>query len=342
MNAANAANDDAALATWAAGLARRHQWALDACDEFRQTLSEELRDHLPRGDERGEAYVVAFGRTQVGKTTLILELLGVAAAEMQRVAEVLRGGRNAGHSSTATAMEYRRSATEEWALDCGQGRQAYAQDDAMCEALGRLRKAMGARTLRADAPAIVWIPNFAFADDGGLAGRVRILDLPGDDAAEDAEREHVQRVAEAYVRHADLVLLVGRADDLRFLRPEGLALPGIEDWQVVPSRFRIVTTYSFTPASVRRHAEALGEEASLPAFRERLLEQVITHDIQLRGEAARPERFMPLEIGDSWADAQRQRDPLVKTVGPLLAQAKQEPSRRPTARCAKSSPSCAT
>jgi hypothetical protein len=324
----NASNDEATLAAWAARFARRHQWALDACEEFRETLSNELRDHLPRGDEYGEAYVVAFGRTQVGKTTLILELLGVAdGAEMQRVSRVLRGGRGVGQSSTATAMEYRRSVSEDWVLDYGQGPQTYSNDEAMCEALSALRKAMSARTLRATVPAIVSIPSSAFEKTRGLAGRVRILDLPGDDAADEVEREHVHRMAQAYVPHADLVLLVGRADDLRFLRPEGLALPGVEDWQVVPSRFRIVTTYSFTPASVRRYAEGLGEKASLSAFRERLLEQVLTHEIKLRAEAARPERFIPLEIGDSWADAQRQGDPLVHTVGPLLTQAKRELAR---------------
>lgn len=60
--------------------------------------------------------MVVFGKTQVGKTTLLMDLMGVSPAAMERVSTALRGGRAHGHSATATTMEYRRSEDQRWGL----------------------------------------------------------------------------------------------------------------------------------------------------------------------------------------------------------------------------------
>lgn len=94
-------------------------WAFRAYKRFVDSLSKEVRERLKPKDHKQEAYVVVFGKTQVGKTTLIMDLMGVSEEAMDRVSNVLRGGRPAGKSATATVMEYKRSVDEFWHLKIG-------------------------------------------------------------------------------------------------------------------------------------------------------------------------------------------------------------------------------
>ena len=285
---------------WTGLEADKLEWAYRAYRRFIAQLSPDVGAHLTNGAVDEEPYVVVFGRTQVGKTTLLLELMGLDAPAQVRVGKVLRGGREQGKSATATTMEYRRSPDRDWYLDDGAGKRHIATDEEMCAVLGELRLKMSKRHLPAEWPIVVSIPEDCFAGctHGGIG--TRMLDLPGDSPADPVEQEHVSRMAKRYVPHADLILLVGRGDDLTFLDPEALTLPGIEDWQFVPNRFRIVTTFSFTPDTVRDFARDHPGKLSPEHVRERLLAQIGTFKRPLAPEAAKPERFFPLEFGQSW------------------------------------------
>lgn len=309
---------------WQVWSRRRNDWALRAYDHFMASLSEETRGRFPNGDENGEAYVVVYGTTQVGKTTLLLDLMGVAAEKFHKVAKVLRGERDQGQSATATAMEYRQSPDECWQLNDVGPTVSFDNADAMEKALAELRARMSRREIRAEKPVVVGIPQSCFSNGKSFAPRVRMLDLPGANAAEAAEREHVDAIAKRYVPHADLILLVGRGDDLSFLCPDALALPGIEDWQSVPSRFRIVTTYSYTPKSLREEAKRHPGALDVTFFRQRLLDQIKTFDYRLSPDCWKLDLYFPLEIGNSWLQAQQNGDELVEKVGPIIAGLKEQ------------------
>lgn len=312
------------MQTWTNLSQQKLDWAFHAYDRFIDSLSPVVREHFPKGDEQGEAYVVVFGKTQVGKTTLILDLMGLSGHNLKRVSDVLRGGREAGKSATATAMEYRRSSDNDWRFANGTATASSEpmryDDAAMEKALGDVREQMFKKRLQAENPFIVWIPNHYFGSDKNADVSVRMLDLPGDHAADAVERKHVQHMAQKYVPNADLILLVGKGDDLSFLRPASLELPSIEDWQIVPNRFRIVTTYSFTAQSVR---DAMQQEKTVDAefFRKRLLVQIRTFGLKLDEDAANTQRFFPLEFGDSWVNAKQD---LVTKLKPVISELKDE------------------
>lgn len=277
------------------------KWAFKAYDRFAERLSPDVQRHL--GVQRKEAYTVVFGRTQVGKSTLILHLLGVRAAAIGSLSDVLRGGRKSGNSSTALPTEYRRSRDDCWRITWGGQSWLCLSDDEARDIFGKARKAMEADVALADdALCSVDIPTRYLETASPQFRGTRVLDLPGMDAANSAEQRFVTRIAESLVPNADLILLVGRADDLTFLMPDQLAVPGMSDWQITPRRFRVVTTYSFTPASVRELAREHGCEGDLDKYRERLIGEILRFR-PLEPSAQSPDLYFPLEFGESWKGA---------------------------------------
>ena len=303
---------------------RQSDWAFRAYGGLIQTLSEDVQEKLSLKDEAAQPYVVIFGKTQVGKTTLLLDLMGIAAEQMPIISEVMRGGREQGKSATATTMEYRASLGEYWALTIpGESapRLLYS-DQEMKRALGHLREVMESGQLVAESPCVVHIPKRFFDTANSRATNVRILDLPGDNPANEQEQKHVNQMAKTYLPFADLILLVGRGDDLGFLKPEVITLPGIEDWQAMPHRFRIVTTYSYTAQSVKdilRNDDAADESI----LRRRLIQEIERFgalNVAARDEAL----YFPLEFGNSWSGVQATEPELHRRMSPIITRLRAE------------------
>ena len=303
---------------------RQSDWAFRAYGRLIQTLSEDVQEKLSLKDEAAQPYVVIFGKTQVGKTTLLLDLMGIAAEQMPIISEVMRGGREQGKSATATTMEYRASKGEYWGLTIP-GEPAprlLDSDQEMKRALGQLREVMESGQLVAETPCVVHIPKRFFDTTHSRATNVRILDLPGDNPANEQEQKHVNQMAKTYLPFADLILLVGRGDDLGFLKPEVITLPGIEDWQAMPHRFRIVTTYSYTAQSVKdilRNDDAADESL----LRRRLIQEI--ERFGALNEAARDEAlYFPLEFGNSWSGVQATEPELHRRMSPIITRLRAE------------------
>lgn len=305
-----------ALEYWHGLQVHQPEWALRAYSRLVQTLSKDVQQRLQTKDSEAEPYVVVFGKTQVGKTTLLLDLMGIVPAHLGRISKVLRGGRDAGQSATATTMEYCRSTSERWGLSRKGETRWFERDEDMTRALGALRAQMERGQLKSEtAPCVVHVPKSCFLV-GAQGTNVRMLDLPGDNPANEEEQRHVHLMAKTYLPFADLILLVGKGDDLGFLRPGAITLPGIEDWQSMPYRFRIVTTYSFFPKSVK---DILRKEPDVDAaqVRQRLIEQV-----ERFGKLSEPARearlYFPLEFGSSWQQTQKDEPLLHSRLAPII------------------------
>lgn len=301
---------------------RQLEWAFRAYDRLIKTLSHDVQERIQLRESDAEPYVVIFGKTQVGKTTLLLDLMGIDLQQMATLSHVLRGGREAGKSATATAMEYRRSTDQRWGLFVQSKTHWFASGDDMADALAQIRKQMEQGELVVDSPCIVHIPGRFFRmQTTGVPG-VRILDLPGDNPANAQEQKHVNQMAKNYLPFADLVLLIGRGDDLSFLQPDVITLPGIEDWQAMPCRFRIVTTYSYSAQSVKtliRNDPAF----DISQLRQRLIEQIERFN-SLSDVAKDLNLYFPLEFGSSWLSMAENDSALYARVAPMVNRLRNE------------------
>lgn len=316
---------DIALKDWGAIEKRQLKWAFHAYERLLETLSEDVQKKFGLLEEKQqEAYIVVFGKTQVGKTTLLLELMGIEGEQLSKISKLLRGGRANGQSATATVMEYCRSMDNRWGLAISSPVKWFSEDEEMERRLRDLRSRMEAGNLTSDSPCVVHIPQHFFApmQEGAKQWpHVRMLDLPGDNPANLAEQEHVEKIARKYLPFADLILLVGRADDLGFLQPNAIILPKIEDWQSMSSRFRVVITYAYSSQSIR---DLLGDPSLNAAqLRQHFIGQIETFS-SLSNDARSEELYFPLEFGDSWHGVEENNPALYKRMKPIIAQLREE------------------
>jgi len=288
----------------------RLNWAERAYEEFLQGIGPELARYFSQQGK--EASVVLFGKTQVGKTTLLLKIMGVR----HEVAGVLRGRQSLGKSATATAVRYSESPDDFWRLRDDLDSEQLLSDAEFEEKLCRLRSRVEEGSYFSDRPVEIKIPGRYFETRNKRILKINILDLPGEHPRNEWEAAHVKRVAGKYVPVADLILLIGRGDDLSFLKPSALSIPEIDDWRYVPDKFRIITTFSTKAESF---VEWLGsqEHPSSRDFRHRLMQQIATHDYLLPDDV-KQEYLFPLEYGDSWVAMEKQDPALFGKVKPVV------------------------
>jgi GTPase SAR1 family protein len=269
---------------------QRHDWALTAFDRFVRELAPELSAQL-KGAE--QVTVVVYGATQVGKTTLILDLLGLASDTQSETALVLRGEQAVGKSATVMPLRYGRSSDDYWYI----GGSGPLDPEAAAKALAKARREVEDGDRQEVVLTDILIPARLFTANtkDALKIDVRLIDLPGLDARNAHERELVAALARRYVTVADLVLLVTQASSLSFIRPERLELEELANWMHQPVRFRVVITSCFSLSSVRDFLlKSACDEAGLRAL---MIKEIQTLDLTIPPYFH--ENIYLLELGDS-------------------------------------------
>ena len=88
------------------------RWLNDHRWNWQQKTQEEIKKrllYLPENlamQSQGQKLVVVYGKPQIGKTTMILTLLGVDERMQAKLDVILRAGIPQGNSSTSTAIFY--------------------------------------------------------------------------------------------------------------------------------------------------------------------------------------------------------------------------------------------
>ncbi|MEV8597294.1 hypothetical protein [Streptomyces sp. NPDC052012] len=298
-----------------------------------------LRARLRGVDEALEqsdlAHVMVLGDSQVGKTTLLLRLLGVTDPEIAAEAAVpLRAGRGRGRSATPVPIRYQWSGDpDHWSL---------AYDDP-CDAPGanrgtawltseQLEERLGSFRTGATGDQLRW-ESHARPLEIGLPGRyagteprtdLRIFDLPGLHSAGTEEQEAAKSLLAVYAPVVDHVVFVVSADQFAEMvrDPAITENPFLLGWGEQAHRFSMVFTRAFSGDSVRRHLHAaLGEPGSPGWSRDRIVAAVQEHfaDQLLVSElpSVAPNALFPIEIGESWQELLDSAPHYAEAVAPV-------------------------
>lgn len=271
---------------------KRDQWALTAYEKFINQVDDALKADLTRSDQ---ITIVVYGSTQVGKTSLILKILGINDVHMAEVSKLLRGGREIGKSATIMPIRYRRSADDQWHIHDIKGKDKTVST--IEEYFKNLRENVEKAQTNTTNIIDVYIPQYYFSQQSDVVLDIRILDLPGTQALNKNEQHHVQQISAKYGANADLILLVGLYDDLAFVNPSRLMLDQFKHWTSQPSRFKVILTRAFSPSTIIDYVKQNQNSFTLDTFKDRIFQQLSTHDFQVPQECQ--DIIFPLEFGDS-------------------------------------------
>lgn len=292
---------------WSDLAARRWAWAESAVEEFKTSMDPSRQRYFDIREREFSA--VLFGPTQVGKTTLLLHMLGVAPEFHPHLSDVLRAGRGRGRSSTSAPSRYRWTPGDNWTLRHGTGAATSLSEDGLLDELAALRD--GAGDPSGLLPIVeVGIP-VPYRGASGVASNPVILDLPGIGAESETERDVAASLARTYVPTAHVVVVVLKAEKVTVLdHPRALPSLQLQQWVYAPERFRIVLTHTFSAQSMRdelgQGSQAIAPEEVLDVIVREGLESLDSYGRAVErnpGLAARIRRaIFPIEYGSSWAD----------------------------------------
>ncbi|WP_431935961.1 hypothetical protein [Micromonospora sp. RP3T] len=278
----------------------RFGWAFDAYEQFLQDLAPEIRRTTATG--AGELDAALYGETQVGKTTLLLTLLGVDPAHHDEIAAVLRAGRQVGESSTPTAFRYAAAAGPDWTwrASAGEPPQTVTAGEIQKRIQGVRAAVIDGRTSAASVIEI-GLPAGCFTRPGGEG--VRILDLPGVAAADRAEDRHAYRLLDRWINVSDMVILIALISGQGPLQPSVQEVESLRNWPRQLRRFRVVLTHAFSNEQTLDWLDETPPAGrTMAALRISILDDMPNSDgLQIVGAEWNAGAWLyPLEFGRSW------------------------------------------
>ena len=198
--------------------------------------------------------VIVYGKTQVGKTTLILNMIGLKQDKFTEVYDTLRAGISKGNSSTSTAIIYSKSPSNQYGCAISS---IYSTDidfisfynqQEMVQKLKDIRSNVESNNMNINNILYIYIPCEYFRNDNTV-NNVSIMDLPGVESRNKAEKAHVEDLMLKYIPLSTVCVVACRANEIQLL--ETLSLPNDLDWMNMPHKFLLVLTNAYSVGNIK-------------------------------------------------------------------------------------------
>ena len=246
--------------------------------------------------------VCVYGKSQVGKTTLILNMIGLKDDKKSEVAEVLRGGIPRGNSSTSTAIIYSQSDNDQYGLlvETTKGGNVnlgveYFSSEALCRKLQSIRDAVEQNLLSNEEIMHIFIPKKFFSDTVST-NKISILDLPGVESRNIKEKSHVESLMARYIPISSVCIIACPADTIQSL--ETLELPNDIKWNLLSDKFVIVTTKSYSRGNIKDFFQT--PRCNRPKGFISYIQETYLSEVSKIPGICNSTQIFPIEIGDSF------------------------------------------
>ncbi|MCD7855105.1 MAG: hypothetical protein LUG66_05775 [Clostridiales bacterium] len=216
-------------------------------------------DYTPQPDDKEEKPAVVIGETQVGKSTLIMDLIGIKRECAEEVGQILRAERQAGTSSTSTAMIYKKSENNDFVITVdlpktvsdskinkkerfrGENPQGFIAE------LKRIRANVEAQNGTIDGLVHISLPKKYFKEDADNYSNISVLDLPGS-GSRGGEAGHAAVQIRSFMNASSANILVCKANNIQALEKNNDTFEYAKDknWMLHPEKFCLVLTYAYT------------------------------------------------------------------------------------------------
>jgi len=246
--------------------------------------------------------ICVYGKSQVGKTTLILNMIGLKdEASKKEVDGVLRGGVSLGNSSTSTAIIYSQSETDQYgvAIKTIDGQEitpvTYCSANEMCLELQSIRSKVEKNVFHKTGILHIFIPKKYFLQSVSL-NKVSIIDLPGVESRNLHEKEHVESLMNLYIPISSGCIIVCPANVIQSLETE--ELPKYKDWKNYTNKFFLVLTKAYSCGSIKDFFKTQPMSRKV-GFKEMMFDTYQKEVRKVLGTTNKTEIF-PLELGQSF------------------------------------------
>lgn len=281
-------------------IAERKQWQKSTLSKMNDLFGVHNHEINLPDQKQTEKNVIIYGLPQIGKTTLILNLIGIAPQYLQEISELLRGDEKKGNSSTSTAILYAKTQKDMFGIGYQTETAAvpeisYYDTDQFKSQLKLIRSNVEKRRQAADILQL-YIPGkyFIHANDG-LS--INIIDMPGVGSRNKSEEGHLKKIMQIHFASADLRIIACRADNIQQLGEE-LPLFTDQDWKYRGSSYILVTTYSYSQESIKNYFRTKKAERK-KTFTEFVQSSIEEQKQAILGPLSNIEVF-PVDVGESY------------------------------------------
>jgi GTPase SAR1 family protein len=240
--------------TWYRLYNKRLQFAYNARTNFYECLDADIKG-LFQSNEKGNLNICVFGKSQVGKTTLILKLIGIKDEYVNKVAKTLRGKREVGKSATLIPTIYSISEDDCFYISEIKKENKKCEEEELSDILAAFRERSKHGAMSHLESLHIKLPRKYFEESFKQGTALNMIDLPGVESHDHTEWEAVRYIINKFVPVSNLTLLVDRADQINNFSK--LEVPGIEDWRDNPEKFRVVLTRSVSNEVVSSAIKAM-------------------------------------------------------------------------------------
>lgn len=235
----------------------KEEWQRLAFNKIKNRLISAKDNRFIRYENSAENHLVMiYGKTQVGKTSLILNMIGLRNECIQEVYDTLRAKTPRGNSSTSTAIIYARSDREEYGCAFSSSYALSVNDieyfdkAGMSIRLQQVRQDVENHKANPNNILYIYIPYSYFATDS-TKETISIMDMPGIESRNHKEDLHIQSLMMKYLPIASICIIACRSNDIQSL--ESLMLPNHVQWQRMGHRFLLVVTHAYNDGNTKQY-----------------------------------------------------------------------------------------
>lgn len=279
----------------------RYLWQQDTQTEIRNQLLSPLK--AEEGRKKEEKLVVVFGKPQVGKTTLILSLIGIAEEKHGEISEILRAGIPKGNSSTSTAIIYQRSdddlfgISEHGIQETGTVHVEKCEKEAFVKRMQSIRKRVEEKKQKAENVTFLYLPKKYFSEQTEAYDNISILDVPGYGSRNVKEKYHVNGILKKYMAASVLNIIIKGLNDINDLRQ--FVTPQGERLESMLHKYILITTYSYSMENITKYFYQEPELRTCE-FETYLREDCDREFQRIFGSRAEKLHYFPVDVGQSF------------------------------------------
>lgn len=261
---------------------RRLDWAYNAKNAFIESIENNNYKKFYNSNSDKSVNIAVYGQSQVGKTTLILKLMGIKEAYFKDVSEILRADIPQGESVTPTSIMYLKSSDDDFYYKEGNDEYKVTEEVLKLKLKDlryRVEQNIDINNQKEQkSKVLIKIPKKFFEDKNTL--NLNIIDLPGYGSANEKEQRHVKKLIEDIIPILNLVLIVSNN------------IPDLQKKKSPIKQFRYILTRSVSSKSVFKEFKK-----SNITDKNNYLEFIKNQFEKLSNEV----KVYPLEYGDSWS-----------------------------------------